>query len=491
MSGLLSDVRIRVGACVLALAVAGGLGVVTSTKTPQTRPEGVGEPTPTIVNRTALACPVPAGSKTQSFVNAVSPYLPKGTPTAEGKAAPLSIAPLPATSDPVGSVLVRGKVAGTASTSKPETLSIKGTGPLAAGTTGTSTATATEGVNRGMASASCQLPGSDFWFVGASSATGRRDVLVLTNLDSINAEVNVKIYSSNGALDLPAARGIVVPARGSAELYLTQVAPRTKDLALHVESSGGRVAPALRDNVMTGENPAGVDWLNPSAPPAKIVTVPGVAPGAGVRSLTLANPGDLQATVSLTVNGPNGPFKPNDLSTVQVPAGAVKTVRLDASVQGDASGITINSDQPVTASVRNVDKSGTEFASLGSAETLSGPAYLVLPPHAQPIQLQVTAPGKTSTVRYELRDASGKSIETRALDVVNGATSVITFKAQTKPSYVMIEQTRGSVVAAATLMPPAKPDDDEVAMVAAWPLTTSLVFRAQLGAQPDVRAALR
>ena len=55
----------------------------------------------------------------------------------------------------------------------------------------------------------------------------------------------------------------------------------------------------------------------------------------------------------------------------------------------------------------------------------------------------------------------------------------------------MIEQTRGSVVAAATLMPPAKPDDDEVAMVAAWPLTTSLVFRAQLGAQPDVRAALK
>ena len=79
--------------------------------------------------------------------------------------------------------------------------------------------------------------------------------------------------------------------------------------------------------------------------------MPGVAPGAGVRSLTLANPNDLQATVSLTVNGPNGPFKPNNLSTVQVPAGSVMSVRLDAAVQGDASGITVNSDQPITAAV--------------------------------------------------------------------------------------------------------------------------------------------
>jgi hypothetical protein len=55
----------------------------------------------------------------------------------------------------------------------------------------------------------------------------------------------------------------------------------------------------------------------------------------------------------------------------------------------------------------------------------------------------------------------------------------------------MVQQTRGTVVAGVTLMPPAKPKKDDVAQVAAWPLTTSLVFRAQLGAQPDVSAALR
>ncbi|GAA1556047.1 hypothetical protein GCM10009789_06760 [Kribbella sancticallisti] len=492
MTRLLSDFRIRLGACVLAMAAAGGLGVVTNAKTPVTQPEGAGEPTRTIVNRTALSCPTPgAGNKTQSFVNAVSPYLPKDTPTAEGTEEPLSIAPLPTSADPVGSVLVRGKIAATVATAKPQPLSIQGTGPLAAGTTGTSTSTATEGVNRGMASVQCQLPGSDFWFVGASGATGRRDVLVLTNLDTINAEVNVKVYSTGGVLDLPSARGIVVPARGTTELYLSLVAPKMRDLALHVESTGGRVAPSLRNNATNGSTPAGVDWLNTSAPPAKTVMVPGLAPGAGVRILTIANPGDLQATATLTVNGPNGPFKPAELSSVQIPAGSVKAVRLDTVLRGDPSAITISSDQPVTASVRNLDKSGTDFSSVGSVDPLSGPAYLVVPAHAQPVQLQVTAPGKTASVRYELRDAAGKGIETRSLDVLNGATSVVTFKAQTRPTYLMVEQTRGSVIAAATLMPPAKPDEDDVPFVAAWPLTTSLVFRAQLGAQPDLSAALK
>ncbi|GAA3591742.1 DUF5719 family protein [Kribbella ginsengisoli] len=492
MSGLLSDVRIRVGACVLAMAAAGGLGVVTHAKEPVTRPEGAGGVTRTIVNRTALSCPAPGpGGKIQSAVDSVSPQLPEGTPVAPGAATPLSIGPLPATSDPIGSVLVRGKIASTAKTAKPVPLSIRGIGPLAAGTVGTSTTVSTEGVNRGMASVPCQLPGSDFWFVGASGAAGRRDILELTNLDSVNAEVNVTVYSASGALDLPNARGVVVPARGTTAVYLSLVAPKIRDLALHVESTGGRVAAALRDNASNGKEPAGVDWISPSAPPAKSLVIPGMAAGKGIRIITLANPSDLQATATLTINGPNGPFKPAELSTMQIPAGTVKSIRLDPVLLGDPSAVTVSSDQPLTGSTRTIDASGQDFAVLGSAEALTGPAYLVLPAHSQPAQLQITAPGKTATVKFELRDVAGKLLAARSLDVINGATTMIPFKAQPRPTYLMVEQVKGSAVAAVTLMPPTKLGDDEVPLVAAWPLTTSLVFRAQLGAQPDVRAALK
>lgn len=494
MSRLLSDPRLRIGAVVVAMAALAGIGVVIHPEKADTRAQAaVTEPARTVVNRTALSCPVlSAGGMMTSVVNGVSPTLPEGTPTAPGNAEPLTIAPLPSTSDPVGSLLKRGTIGSSAVAVKPEPLSIKGIGPLAAGTVGTSTTTAQDGVNRGMASVPCQVPGSDFWFVGASGASDRRDVLVLTNLDSINAEVNVSVYARTGAQDLPAARGIVVPALGTSELFLKQVAPNLRDIALHVESTGGRVAAAVRSNASTGNNvPAGVDWLNTSAAPATKVFVPAVAPGAGLRILSVANPSDLQATASLTVNGPNGPFKPAGLETVQIEAGSVKTFMLDSVLHGDASAITVTSDQPVTASVRSTDASRTEFSSIGSAEALTGPAYLVIPAHAQPAVLQVTAPGKNGSVKFELRDAAGRVLTTRALDVVGGATSQIAFPAQPRPTYLMVQQTRGTVVAGVTLMPAAKPAEDAVPQVAVWPLTTSLVFRAQLGAQPDVSAALR
>ncbi|HEY3560116.1 MAG TPA: DUF5719 family protein [Kribbella sp.] len=494
MSRLLSDPRLRIGAVVAAMAVLAGLGVVTHPKKADTRVEAAtSEPARTVVNRTALACPALApGGKMTSVVNAVAPTLPDGTPTAGGTAEPLSIAPLPATSDPVGSLLKRGIIGSSPVVVKPEPLSIKGTGPLAAGTVGTSTTTAPDDeVNRGMASVPCQLPGSDFWFVGASGTSDRRDVLVLTNLDTINAEVNVSVYSRTGAADLPAARGITVPARGSSELFLRQIAPNLRDIALHVESTGGRVAAAVRSNASSAGKPLGVDWLNQSAAPATKVFVPAVAPGGGQRILSIANPSDLQATASLTVNGPNGPFKPAGLETVSVDAGSVKSIALDKVLHGDASAITIASDQPVTASMRTTDASNTEFSSIGSADALAGPAYLVLPAHKQPAVLQVTAPGKAGSVKFELRDAANRVLVTRALDVVNGATTPISFLAQPRATYLTVQQTRGTVVAGVTLMPAPKPKKDDVPQVAAWPLSTSLVFRAQLGAQPDVSAALR
>lgn len=488
---MMSDPRIRLGACVLAIAVVGGLAVVTHPKQPNVEPQAAQAPTRSIVNRTALACPaLAAGAKQTSVVNGVAPTLPEGTPVAHGNATPLSITALASTADPVGSLLVRGKVGSSPAAAQPQVLSIRGTGPLAAGAVGTSTAIATSGVNSGMASAPCQVPGSDFWFVGASTAPDRRDVLTLTNLDSVNAAVNVTIYSNKGQLDVPSARGLVIPARSTYELFLDQVARSQKDLALHVVSTGGRVAPALRDYATKADkSPAGVDWIGPTVAPATKVYVPAAAPGAGQRKLVMANPTDLQATISLTVNGPNGPFKPAGLETVRLPAGAVSTIDLAKVLHGDASGISLVSDQPVTASLRMTDKSGSDFATIAATEGLTGPAYLVLPAHQQPAILQVTAPGKAASVKLDLRDAAGRSLQSRAVDVIAGSTTQIALKAQTGPTYLTVEQTRGPAIAGVTLMPDAKSDDTP--QVAAWPLNTSLVFRAQLGAQPDVRSALR
>jgi hypothetical protein len=489
---LLSDWRVRLGACVAALAILAGIGVVTHPPAPAPHTQADSSTGRAVVNRVALSCPAPgAGSKVQTVVDAVAPSLPSGTPTARGRSTPLSIGPLPSTAGPLSSLGVRGRLGSTPRTTKLDPLAVRGSGPLAAGVVATSTSTASEGVNRGMASVPCQQPGSDFWFVGASSATGRRDVLVLTNLDTVNAGVDVTVYSAGGRRDVPGARGIVVPARGTAEVYLMTVMPRLGDLALRVVSTGGRVSAALRDNVTSGRTPGGVDWLNPSAAPATKVVVPALAPGRGVRTLTVVNPGDLQATATITVHSPNGPFKPVGKSTLDIPAGAVRAVRLDPVLQGDPTAVTVTSDQPLTASARMIDSTGSDFASMGATEPLTGPAYLVLPPHSEPVALQLTAPDKRATVRFELRDTAGKVIQSRALDVVGGATSLVTFRPQPKATYLMVSPTRSTVVGGVTLMPPKGGTEDDVARVAAWPLTTSLLFRPQLGAESDAGAALK
>jgi hypothetical protein len=488
---LLSDFRFRFGACVVALAAAGGLGVVTHPPGPTPPATREAEASRTVVNRIALSCPAPgAGGKVQTVVNAVSPILPEGTPTAGGATAPLSIAPLPPTSDPLGSLRARGRLGSTAPTTKLDPLAVRGTGPLAAGTVATTTSTASEGPNRGMASIPCQLPGSDFWFVGASAAPGRRDVLLLTNLDSINAGVDVTVYSAGGLQEVPSARGIVVPAHGTAAVYLTTVMPKLRDVALRIVSTGGRISASIRDNVTNGSTPGGVDWLHPASAPAKKVVVPAIPPGAGARTLAVVNPGELQATATITVHGPNGPFKPAGKDTLDIPAGAVKVMRLDPALHGEPAAVTVSSDQPLTAAVRTVDAKETDFASVGSTEPLAGPAHLALPPHSEPVALQLTAPDQSAVVRFDLRDSGGKVILGRELKPVAGATSLVTFRPQSKPTYLTVTPLRSNVVAGVTLMPPAKGAGD-VVRVAAWPLTTSLVFRGRLGAEPDVGAALK
>ena len=126
MSRLLSDPRLRIGAVVVAMAALAGIGLVIKPEKADTRAQAaVTEPARTVVNRTALSCPVLSpGGKMASVVNGVAPTLPEGTPTAPGTAEPLTIAPLPTTSNPVGSLLKRGTIGSSAVVVKPEPLSL-------------------------------------------------------------------------------------------------------------------------------------------------------------------------------------------------------------------------------------------------------------------------------------------------------------------------------------------------------------------------------
>lgn len=491
MTGLLRNVRFRIGAAVAALAVAGAVGAFVAPPGPSRHTTEQAQKV--VVGRAALGCPaLGAANGTSTSVDAVSPVLPDGTPIAGGKISAVALRKL-GSDDPASSVRQRGRMATVKQGASPAGVSVRAMGPLAAGTTATATSVADSGVNRGMASTVCSTPTAEFWFTGASSASGRRDVLVLTNLDEANASVDVTFLGATGALENTGGRGIVVQGRSQAEVFLKTVVPGQRELGLRVVSTGGRVSAALRDNVSSGPSPAGVDWLPPSAEPSQQVLVPAVAPGPGARVLTVANPGELQATVTVTVLGARGPYKPAGHETVEVPAGGVTSVRLDEALRGEAAALSLSAEQPVFASMRIVDAKNTDFAAVGSALPLTGPGYLALPAHSEPATVLVSAPGDRGTADVTVRTATGDVALRKTVVAAAGSTVAVQLPANKQQSYVTVSphEDGGQVVAGVTLTPPAKGKGPEVRRVAAWPVTTSLVFRAQLGAHPDTHAALR
>ncbi|MGH3460899.1 MAG: DUF5719 family protein [Kribbellaceae bacterium] len=490
MTGLLNHAWFRIGAAVVALGAVAGAGVLAGTPAPDA-PEAETRVEKVVVARAALGCPtVGADRATTTAVNAAVPALPEGTPVAPGRPTPVEVRKLGA--GVLGTIKQRGRGITVSEGVTPVPVAVRATGPLAAGTAATVTSTASSGVNRGIASTACATPSAEFWFAGAGSAVGRRDVLVLTNLDDANASVDVTFYGAAGQLENSAGNGIVVRGRSQAEVYMRTVVPGQRELAMRVVSTGGRIAAAIRDNVTTGPVPAGVDWLSPSAEPARETVLPAVAPGAGARVLTVVNPGDLQTTATVNVLSRNGRFRPAGRDTIVIPAGGIRSVRLDEAARGEAAAVAVSAEEPVFAALRIIDQKNTDFASLGSTMRLTGPSYLVLPPHADPATLILTAPGDAGSAHVELRSANGSVVSRRTVKVKAGSSTALPLAASKISTYLAVSPGEGGGVAGAvTLTPSTKPAADAVHGVAAWPLTTSLVFRAQLGAHPDVRAALR
>ena len=490
MNRLLTDVRARLGGCVAVLLV---LGLLTLVWQPSAGgPDQAGPAADVVVNRAALACPALGdGGEVRTMVDVASPQLPDGIPMAPGDAKPLELTTLAVgTPTKLGAVTARGRMVSSKPLDRPQPLVVRATGPLSAGAVATVTSTAKDGVNRGIASTPCVAPSSEFWFVGASAGPGRRAALVLTNLDDVSATIDVAVYSREGLVETSDTRGIVVPGRKQTEIFLNTVAKGRRELALKVSSSGGRVAAALRDNAANGALPAGVDWLPPVVAPAQSVLVPAIARGKGPRVLSVVNPGEIQTSVEITVHGANGAFKPAKREVLDVPAGGVRSIRLEEALRGEPTAISLKSEEPVSASMRLYDEKASEFAVSGAADPLTGPAYLPLPPHPEPVDVVLTAPEAKGAVAFEVRTADGKVVQRRQVDVPAGTTVAISVPATSRSTYLSVTPTEGAgVVGGVTLTPPAKGAAE--VRLAAWPLTTSQVFRAQLGAGYDVRSALR
>ena len=171
-------------------------------------------------------------------------------------------------------------------------------------------------------------------------------------------------------------------------------------------------------------------------------------PGAGTRSLVLANAGDDEARAVVRVVTEDSTFRPEGLEDVRVPPGSVTRVPLSAilgtAVQDGAVGVHVEATHPLTATLRSfVDgdvshavplptvtettqvilPAGRATVLLSSASVGSAEVLARLPGGGKKVQQVDLAPGRTVSV--ELPEDAVLVQVTPTATTIRGAVTVV------------------------------------------------------------------
>ncbi|WP_030341353.1 DUF5719 family protein [Streptomyces sp. NRRL S-1022] len=290
----------------------------------------------------------------------------------------------------------------TGETSGAETPALIGTadGGFAPGWTVQETTEVAAGTGRGLLGVNCTGADTEFWFPGASTATGRTDYVHLTNPDDSAAVVDIELYGKDGAIKSPLGENLTVKPHASEPILLSTLTDeRQDDVTVHVGVRSGRVAAA----VQALDDKSGGDWLAAAADPAGSLVLPGIPKDATDVRLIAFAPGDDDADLKIRLASPDGLITPAGNETAHVKSGMTTTVDLGDVTRGEAGSLVLTpTDQavPVVAALRVVrgkgDKQETAFipaaAAVGARATSADNS-------AKGTTLALTAPGGTATVK--------------------------------------------------------------------------------------------
>lgn len=344
---------------------------------------------------------------------------------------------------------------------------------------------------RGISSAACTAPRREHWFVGASAEVGRRGRLILANPTDVPAVVDVELWDESGPIDAPGTQDVGVPARSQRILLLDALAAGSVSTGVHVRSSQGRISAALEVRETQEITPQGMTYIPAAVAPSTDLVIPGV-PGSGQRSLRIVAPGDTDAIVSLQILGPEGAFSPVDQDVLTVTAGTVTDIPLDSGT--DPAGIRLQSDEPITASVRVVQATEDglpDVAYTTASEPLTGPTPSLLSRAASGFTstlLLSSAVTTTSRVTVQTLAADGTVAAEEPFEIPAGGTVPVALAAQgdaANATVVVVPESPGSVVAARLITA----TDDDGSLLDLMPLVSPTVevdVPEVVGELPDV-----
>lgn len=353
--------------------------------------------------RVAVVCPTLTGD---------------GSPTAVTSGSPQARMATRSLTDPGQVADVSGVLASTPDANGPLVVSAPRLDVFSA----TTRTAAPAGSDRGLSLASCERPGTSAWFTGVISSSGGTGEVVLLNADATDATVDFSVYGSEGRLNAPGSRGIIVPAHTRRVVPLGPLFTAEQTVSLQVSTSAGRVAAMVRQRLRRGDQPSGSDWLPPTAAPATDVVIPGLPAGKGGRDLVVVNPGERTASVALQVLGADGPTAIPGFETIDLPPQTSRLVPLGNALAAAPVGLRLTSEQKITAGVLSTnggDAAASDFATQIATPALTGPAVLALSPGQRLAPTLHLASGVTDAgkVRVVVGQASGQPLLDRTVDV--------------------------------------------------------------------------
>jgi hypothetical protein len=322
------------------------------------------------------------------------------------------------------------------------------------------------GTGRGLQGVNCGAPDTEFWFPGASTATGRSDYVHLTNPDDSAAVVDIELYGKDGALKTTVGEGVTVPPHSSESLLLSTLSEvKQTDLTVHVGVRSGRVGAA----VQALDDKTGGDWLTAAADPASDLVLPGIPKDATAVRLVLFTPGNTDADLKVRLASPSGLITPAGHETVHVKAGMTTGVDLGEVTRGEAGSLVLtpaDRSVPVVAAVRVVrGKGGEQESAFIPASDPVGARATVADNRAKSTTLALSAPGEAAQVKVTASAGTeGGTAATKTYTIKAGTTQNVDapVPAGLKGSYALTVETvsGGPVHASRTL---TGPDDDVAA----------------------------
>ncbi|WP_101258610.1 DUF5719 family protein [Streptomyces barkulensis] len=343
---------------VAALAAVTGLAALTAPSgEPAAGPAAARLP----VERSTLVCPQPASSEVGETT--YTAYTPKGDTERKGSAGS-GAGLLPAGStlegggrggedgkdgkdgkgadgpDPVVPLEKPGvPVTTEADSSGSPALTGSADGSLAPGWTVQQTTLVTAGTGRGLLGVSCTVPGTEFWFPGASTAKSRHDYIHLTNPDDAPAVVDLELYGKDGSVKTESGEGLNVPGRSTVPVLLSTLSREpVTNVVLHVVARSGRIGA----QVQSLDEKLGGDWLAASAESRGSLVLPGIPADATAVRLVAFAPGEKDVDLKVRLATPTGAITPAGQETLHVRSGTTVAVDLGDVTRGEPGSLILS-----------------------------------------------------------------------------------------------------------------------------------------------------